>query len=116
MPFKAEVVVRRERPVVIYTDVTCNKCGKPPPKQSFPRPKETLQLDNVLLLEIHGGYGMFTDPMNYPRNGYDPESTILLCHECAHELADWLGLDVHNWHTHVPAEFGGTQHTDHHDE
>lgn len=96
----------------IYTDVTCDKCGKEPLRHHGINPASSMQYDNVLLLELHGGYGMFIDPMNYPREGHDPSTTWILCHECAHALAEWLGVDVHNWHTHVP---GGPQHADHHD-
>ena len=103
-----------------YVDVRCSRtaCNKPLPQQSISFPN-SLQYDNNLVLDVRGGYGMFTDPMgNVPGvddgRPFDPEQTLLLCHECAHEFAAWMGIDVSGWHTHVPADLGGTQHADHH--
>ena len=38
----------------------------------------TRQFDNVLVLHVEGGYGMFTDDLN------EDSPVFLLCHECAH--------------------------------
>lgn len=63
--------------------------------------------DNGLFLFFSGGYGEFHDDL------VDGPHEVVLCHECGHDLADFLGLDVAGWHTHRP-ESG--QHPDHHDE
>lgn len=85
----------------------CNRCQKIIPLQwDSAKDEHPDQTDNDLSLEFHGGYGQFTDCI------YDcPADTIRLCHECAHDLCDWLGLDPSTWHTHS-AESG--QHPDHH--
>lgn len=77
---------------------TCQRCSKD-------MPTEYGNTDNGLELVFTGGYGEFHDD-----GGYGPH-TLWLCHECGHALADWLGLDVHNWHTH---RIHGNQHPDHH--
>lgn len=61
---------------------------------------------NECTLIFDGGYGSFIDVC-----GGSPNPAVTICHECAHELAEWLGVDVRKWHTHVP----GYQHPDHHD-
>jgi hypothetical protein len=69
-----------------------------------------MNTDNGLVLLFSGSYGEFHDDL-----GSGPHS-VDLCHECGHDLADWLGIDVGNWHTH---KYGGgrpgLQHADHHD-
>jgi hypothetical protein len=82
-------------------DLTCQKCNKPIPYD------EHWNTDNGLTLYFSGGYGEFHDDLG---NKGQPQSTDL-CHECGHDLAEWLGLDVRGWHTH---RHGGTQHADHH--
>lgn len=63
------------------------------------------ETSNECNLMFVGGYGSFIDSM-----GEIP--TVTICHECAHLLCDWLGVDPRNWHTH--SVYGG-QHPDHHD-
>lgn len=65
------------------------------------------QYDNNLILEFHGGYGMFTDCIYTC-----PADKIILCHDCSHKLCEYLDVDPHNWHTHRQ---GVGQHEDHHD-
>lgn len=69
------------------------------------------ETDNECTMMFNGGYGSFIDAM-----GELP--TVTICHECGHELCDWLGIDPRLWHTHsgwAPnADFPG-QHPDHHD-
>ncbi len=60
--------------------------------------------DNGLELLFDGGYAEFID-------AYDGPERAWLCHECAHDLADWLGMDVRRWHTH---SLRSGQHPDHH--
>jgi hypothetical protein len=63
------------------------------------------ELVNECNLIFSGGYGSFIDDL-----GDMP--TLTVCHECGHELCDWLGVDPRLWHTH--STYGG-QHEDHHD-
>lgn len=106
------------RPVVVYRNVTCDRCDKDLPRQAGINNNDTsLQYDNNLVLKFDGGYGMFCDPepgrwIRGDHRRHDPEHTKVLCHECAHDLAEWLDIDVHNWHTHNP---NSGQHPDHHD-
>lgn len=67
---------------------------------------------NELTMLFVGGYGSFID------TAFDGCPTLTICHECAHELCEFLRIDPHNWHTHsqvVPAESHPGQHPDHHD-
>lgn len=41
--------------------------------------------DNALIIEFHGGYGMFFDDIDDPDH---IEHTVILCHDCAHDLCD----------------------------
>ena len=79
----------------------CRRCGKVIPLVWPDSPN----LDNGLTLQLSGAYGEFIDLI-------DGVLEVLLCHECAHELADWLHFDPRNWHTHRE---GSGQHADHHD-
>lgn len=80
----------------------CFKCKKEPPKQF--ESEYDFQRDNLLEVSFTGAYGMFVDPLfSY--------YLLHLCHECGHDLCDWLGIDPSNWHTHRP-DTG--QHADHH--
>lgn len=79
---------------------TCYRC-----KESIPRDEEFQASDNGLELDFRGGYGEFID------NLYTV-TRLWLCHECGHALGRFLGLDVHNWHTH---RTNSGQHADHHD-
>jgi DNA-directed RNA polymerase subunit N (RpoN/RPB10) len=83
----------------------CFKCKQPVPHQ-FPEENHVAYAlnDNGLTLSFEGGYGEFIDHIG-------TQATMVLCHECAHALAEFLGLDVRNWHTHNPAT---GQHEDHH--
>jgi hypothetical protein len=76
----------------------------------------SLQYDNALVVRLEGGYGMFLDPLDTgnvaDRRELNRAYDSLLCHECGHALALFLGKDPSNWHTHRP-DIG--QHPDHHD-
>lgn len=85
----------------------CKKCGKEIPKQPH-APGPYWYTDNGLHLTFDGGYGEFIDAPFAD----DREAKYILCHECAHDLCDWLGVDPRNWHTHAA---GSGQHADHHD-
>ena len=79
----------------------CHKCGVLVPV-AYPGVPNT---DNGLEVYFSGGYGEFYD-------AWDGDPMLWLCHECGHDLAAWLGIDVHNWHTH---RTDSGQHPDHHD-
>ena len=88
----------------------CKKCGKEIPLQhQYLPPDAEPSTDNGLLLIFDGGYGEFIDAPFVPK----AEWQVQLCHECAHDLCDWLGVDPRNWHTHAA---GSGQHADHHDQ
>lgn len=81
--------------------IQCDRCKKIIPRQWIAQSEidakeidASLQLDNNLVLELFGGYGMFIDP--FPRGSIN----LCICHECAHELFDFLGLDASFWHSH----------------
>ncbi len=87
----------------------CKKCNQPIPISQHGKTQPGIWgTENGLHMFLDGGYGEFMD-------AWDGQVRVDLCHECAHDLADWLGLDVHNWHTHVAPEHGGTQHANHDD-
>jgi hypothetical protein len=94
----------------------CDRCHlllEPIPNVTTPG---SIQFDNVLIVRFEGGYGMFVDPLpteeRLDARGLHTEYDSLLCHECAHALALFLGKDPSNWHTH---RAGSGQHDDHHD-
>lgn len=93
-------------------DPHCFRCGADmrhfavhdvPEDAGTPRGDE---LDNECHIIFTGGYGSFYDAIG----GKLP--TLIICHECAHEMCAWLGIDPRHWHTH--SVYGG-QHGDHHD-
>lgn len=84
------------------TPTYCFRCNKDMRSTAGHLPDET---DNECTLMFNGGYGSFIDAM-----GEMP--TLTICHECGHELCDWLGVDPRNWHTHSTTS---GQHPDHHD-
>lgn len=87
----------------------CFRCKKTIPLQwEWEVNSDRYQTDNDVTLEFHGGYGQFTDCLDDC-----PAESIRLCHECAHDLCDWLGADPRRWHTHSEAS---GQHSDHHKE
>jgi hypothetical protein len=63
------------------------------------------ELQNEATLIFTGGYGSFIDAI-------DSMPSVRLCHECAHEVCEFIGIDPRLWHTH--SVYGG-QHADHHD-
>jgi hypothetical protein len=75
--------------------MTCKRCGRDVPVQPH-NPNDDWNTDNGLHLSFDGGYGEFVDTPFVA----DDELEHLLCHECAHELCAWLGVDPSNWHTH----------------
>lgn len=85
--------------------LSCNRCKKIIPLQSE-NCLTPYQTDNELRLEFHGGYGSFTDCIEDC-----PAFSIMICHECAHDLCDFLDIDPSYWHTHSPHS---GQHPDHH--
>ena len=70
------------------------------------------ELQNECTLMFVGGYGSFIDCV-FLDGGQTGLPTVRICHECAHELSEWLGIDVSSWHTH---SYYGGQHEDHHNQ
>lgn len=90
----------------VYDNVSCDRCDARPDPIFDAGADGSLQYDNLLVLRFTGGYGMFCDPdaslTPRPEAPLDPELTTVLCHDCGHDLADWLGINVAGWHTHRP--------------
>lgn len=104
--------------VTVFKNVRCARCGKTPPIQQGFTNDRGFQYDNTLTLTLGGGYGMFLDDLDAEfgrQDAVNPRTTKILCHECSHAFCEFMGIDPSNWHTHVSAEHGGTQHADHHD-
>lgn len=80
----------------------CSRCDSP-----LPEPEED-GLGNAFALAVtlDGGYTMFCDP-----EVEDEERHYLLCHDCGHELCDFLGVDPRDWHQH---RTGRAWESDHH--
>lgn len=89
----------------------CARCERVLPLQTGFTAAEAAkyqQFDNNAEVKISfsGGYGQFIDSYDGP-----VDFSLNLCHECGHELAEFLDIDVSYWHTHNPAS---GQHPDHH--
>lgn len=90
---------------------TCTRCRKVLPVPDGFTIVDAIkfnQFDNNAEIKISfsGGYGQFIDSYDGPI-----DFSLNLCHECGHELAEFLDIDVSYWHTHNPAS---GQHPDHH--
>jgi len=112
----------------------CDRCHKEIPKDNY-------NDDNACYLAISGGYSSFldvsyelledpspadivdgmtrlplTDHTGFTESGVcrqcGNKPLVTLCHECAHKIMEYIGVDVHNWHTH---QIDGGQHPDHND-
>lgn len=89
----------------------CHRCGKDMRAKAVHTDRIDWPHDsgdepqNEATILFRGGYGSFIDDL-----GDVP--SVRLCHECGHELCDWIGIDPRHWHTH--SVYGG-QHEDHHD-
>jgi hypothetical protein len=73
--------------------IECTRCRAP---QVFTR--EAMDSDVPVALEVNldGGYMMFVDNIYM-----DDSLNMMLCHKCAHEFVDWLGIPaktVTRWH------------------
>lgn len=66
----------------------CAKCAKQIPVD------DRGEMDLELHVSLSGGYGSFHD------SAVSGPEELVLCHECAHALCDFLGVNPHNWHSH----------------
>ncbi len=93
----------------------CSRCHKDLPEQTGVQVPGSIQYDNALIVRLEGGYGMFVDDLfrneMLDSRGLHPWFDSLLCHECGHDLAVFLGIDPKTWHTHRP---DSGMHNDHH--
>ena len=84
----------------------CDRCSLILPRQDNIQQNGSIQYDNALIVRLEGSYGMFVDDLfrddELDYRNLHPRYDSLLCHECAHELAKFLGKDANNWHTHNP--------------
>lgn len=99
----------------------CTRCKK---NVRVMKPWGEEEVDNGLWVAFCGGYASFTDTTielikHHPELPVPPKPEItddkvcltcayqeraVLCHECAHELCDWLGIpreEVARWHSHT---------------
>jgi len=80
--------------VIEHDPWVCFKC-KQPVVAGFPDgDPATSNSECGLTLRFDGGYGEFIDHLG-------TKATMVLCHECAHALCDFLGVDPYNWHSHT---------------
>ncbi|MFM7088326.1 MAG: hypothetical protein ACKOW9_02225 [Candidatus Paceibacterota bacterium] len=92
-------VESKEVLVTTYHDVKCDRCDEALVEQPGFTNSMNLQYDNALIMEFHGGYGMFVDRLEEdPEGGFDELYSSLLCHKCAHSLVEWLGIKDRGWH------------------
>jgi hypothetical protein len=91
--------------------MNCAKCGVEltPVFPDLRRRRDDwkFQLNNAIVIEAHGGYGMLIDPITKS----DPQA--VLCHDCGHQFAadnPWLGLDAMRGHMHEGTDFGEKGH------
>lgn len=69
----------------------CARCDSP-----LPETVGDLGPKFALILRLDGGFGMFCDPDPFE----EADWVVLLCHDCGHELTDFLGLNPNGWHVH----------------
>lgn len=66
----------------------CVACGKLTTHASTMAPGDaTTAYENILIMELYGGYGLFFDDMD------SGDHTVILCHDCAHDTCvklPWL--------------------------
>lgn len=89
-------------------DSTFEKCYRC--KEFIPQWHDDLppyQRENMLEVSFTGGYGMFVDPLFC-------YYLVHLCHDCAHALCDWLGVDAQNFHMHLVDGVQEEKHERHH--
>jgi len=90
----------------VVTYDRCDRCNTPLPRQHNIQQPDSIQYDNALIVRLEGSYGMFVDDLfraeELDQRNLHPRYDSLLCHECGHELAKFLGKDPSNWHTHNP--------------
>lgn len=87
----------------MFDDAACFRCDSPLPP---PLDEAGTGPAHALVVRFDGGHGMFCDP------GLDEQEwTLVLCHGCAHELADFIGLNPSDWHEHFGrSAWGSDQH------
>lgn len=74
-----------------YVSDVCSRCDS-----ALPEPVEDgLGSEFALLVVLDGGYTMFCDP-----DVAEEDRRYVLCHDCGHELCDFLGVDARDWHHH----------------
>ena len=85
------------------TIVECYRCQDP---QVFKPMSMDSDIPVALELSLDGGYMMFID--NIYSIGADNPFNFMLCHKCAHEFVEWLGIPkktITNWHPKTEEEY-----------
>lgn len=82
-------------------DVKCHKCGKTIPSMF----NDYSMPENVLYLNMSGGYGQFFDTWDEPKE----TTEIILCHKCGHEfMTNFMGVPASKyswWHPKTKDEY-----------
>jgi len=90
---------------VTTTIVECYRCQDPQVFRNGPNymdPNIPVALD----ISLDGGYMMFVDNIYYV--GGENPLQFTLCHKCAHEFVNWLGIPkktITNWHPKTEEEY-----------
>ena len=86
--------VDKPQPIKI---VECTRCKAP---QVFKDAMKDSEIPVALEIDLNGGYGMFID------NWQDrDEYHWLLCHKCAHEFVNWVGINMGHGHPNTDEPF-----------
>lgn len=62
----------------------------------LPESEDGLGPKHALVVRFDGGYGMFCDPDPFAEEDW----AVVLCHDCGHQLTDFLGMNADEWHQH----------------
>lgn len=85
----------------------CVSCGELPIVTEERHFEQGSEYENVLTLDLHGGYAMFFDGQPH---------TVILCHGCAHEACDrlpWLAALLEPAKSHSHREAYAVENPDH---
>lgn len=90
--------------------INCYRCDNAIPYLFHGDNETATNLDNGLVVLLSGGYGEFRDNLGFL--GEDDSDIggafrAFYCHDCAHELCDWMGVNTDHWHSHLSAPAAG---------
>ena len=85
------------------TITECTRCRAP---QVFTPESRDSEIPVALELSLDGGYMMFVD--NIYAIGAENPLNFMLCHKCAHEFVEWMGIPketITKWHPKSEEEY-----------